>query len=1013
WLKQLGLPEYEAAFRANAIDLQVLPDLAETDLEKLGVLLGHRKRMLRAIAGLEGPGPAVPPLPAPDEPGLPAEGAQRRQLIVMFCDLVGSTPLSSRLDPEDLRDVIATYHKTVTAIVDSFDGFVARYIGDGVLVYFGYPRAHEEAAERALRAALAVIDAVARLETAGERVRVRVGIATGLVVVGSLVDGGGGSEHHVVGETPNLAARLQTVAEPNTVLIDAGTRQLVGELFEYRDLGRVELKGFAPPLQVWQVVRPGTIASRFEALRAASATTLVGRDDEIALLVHNWRRAKAGKGQVVLICGEPGIGKSRLTAALQSRLAEDAHTQFRLFCSPHHRDSTLYPFINKLERVIGLEAGDTPEVKLDKLEAALRRTDADSGEAIGLFAELLDLPDTGRHPRPTLDPQQRRQATLAAFVRQVEMLTSDQPMLGVFEDAQWSDATSLELLGILITRIERLPVLLVITFRPEFTPPWATLAHVSLLPLNRLSPSQTTALATHIAGDKALPPEIIERIVERTDGIPLFVEELTKTLVESGQLRKAEGAYVLDSPLPHLAIPTTLHASLLARLDRLNAAKRLAQVAAALGRVFSYDLLAAVANVPEPALTGALDQLVEAELLFRHGLPPRVGFTFKHALVRDAAYSTLLRRERQQLHARIAKVLAQEALDASETQPEILAHHYTEAGLVEPAVTHWRRAGERAMRRWANVEAVQHFTRAIELLPALPEGAERNRLEFGLNAGLGDAMGEIKGYNAPEVQEVYSRAQAVLDDGAALQHQLFVWNGRFNVAWVSAEHKGARRIAEQCLELASRLQQPKALALAHRIMGQTGWAEGRFAEARDHVEECLAISRSSQLAKDQSRAFVLDVLVPAWSYLSRLLWVLGYPRQAEAAGRKAVQMAREIGQPNRLAFALHSELQRRGLFEADNASSLPLADEIVAYCEQNGVALYPAWTRFYHGVAAARDADPRPGIAIMRQVREALQRDKVGLFAPLHFYHIAAAHGRCGECETALGVLDEGVRTVE
>ena len=592
WLRELALPEYEAVFRANAVDLQVLPELTETDLEKLGVLLGHRKRMLRAIAGFEVPSPPISSHPAQVEPALPQHGAQRRQLTVIFCDLVGSTPLSARLDPEDLRDLIANYHKTVTAIVDSYGGFVARYVGDGLLVYFGYPRAHEEAAERALRAALAVADAVPLLEAAGERVRIRVGIATGLVVVGDLVDGSG-SGHEVVGETPNLAARLQMEAEPNTVLIDAGTRQLVGELFEYRGLGRIEIKGFARPVQIWQVVRPGVIASRFEALRAASTTPLVGRDDEIELLVRNWRRAKAGDGRVVLICGEPGIGKSKLTAALQDRLTKEPHTRFQLFCSPHHRDSALYPFVNQIERAAGLEPGDTIEAKLDKLEAALRHADGGSGEAIGLFAELLDLPDTGRYPRSTLDPQQRRQSTLAAFVRQLETLAHRQPMLAVFEDAHWSDATSLELLDMMIERTKRLPILVLITFRPEFVPPWAGLAHVSLVLLNRLGSSQTAALATHIAGDKPLPAEIIDRIVERTDGIPLFVEELTKTLVEGDLLRQADDAYVLDTPLTSLAIPTSLQASLLARLDRLNTAKRLAQVAAALGRAFSYDLLAA------------------------------------------------------------------------------------------------------------------------------------------------------------------------------------------------------------------------------------------------------------------------------------------------------------------------------------------------------------------------------------------------------------------------------------
>jgi class 3 adenylate cyclase/tetratricopeptide (TPR) repeat protein len=1016
WLAGLGLQEYEETFRANAVDLEVLPELAEHDLEKLGVLLGHRKRMLRAIAELTPPGGAAPVSLAPPAEGdrfaLPPEGAQRRQLTVMFCDLVGSTPLSLRLDPEDLRDVITAYHQRVAAIVEEADGYVARYMGDGVLVYFGYPRAHEDSAERALRAALAIADAVPRLDTAGERLDVRIGIATGLVVVGDLVGIGAGGEHQVVGDTPNLAARLQSLAAPNTALIDAATRQLVGEMFECRELGAVEVRGFGQPVPLWQVVRPHASASRFDGLRAAASTSLIGRDDEVEALGRLWERVKIGEGRVVLICGEPGIGKSRMTAALTEKIAAGPYTRLRFFCSPHHSDSSLHPFINQVQRAAAFDADDSAEAKLDKLEAALQVSDPGSPETAGLFAELLDLP-SARYPPVTADPRLRRQLTLAAFARQLEGLTRERPLLAVFEDAQWSDATSLELLDMVIERVARLPVMLLITFRPEFEPPWAGLAHVTMLLLNRLSSQQTARLAMGVAGNRTLPAEIVDSIIERTDGIPLFVEELTKTLLEGGLLREEAGAYVLDGPLPPLAIPTSLQGSLLARLDRLNATKRLAQIAAALGRAFSYDLLAAVANWSEPMLNDALDQLAETELVFRRGTPPRANFTFKHALIRDAAYSTLLRRERQQLHARIAQVLTEQFRDTSEAQPEILAHHFTEAGLAEPAITHWREAGERSLRRWAQVEAVKHLTRGIDLIPLLPAGSERNRLELGLHAALGPAMRAIKGHAAPETQQAFARAQALLDERVTLAEQLSVLHGRYAAYFVLAQHAAGREVAEQSLDLAARQPQPEAAALAHRLMGEMSWATGRFVEARDHLEQCLAVSLSAQGAGRSDRAFVEDHGVVAYGFLSCTLWILGYPQQGTEAGRRSVAMARELGQPSALAFALFAELAARGLFEFDHEAAGPLAAEIIAHCQQHSLPLYPGWSRFYQGVALARQKDPRAGIAIMHEVREAMHRNKIALYESNHRYHLASAYARCGDHAAALGLLDDGIRAIE
>jgi class 3 adenylate cyclase len=668
WLHGLGLERYEQAFRENEIDWDALPRLTAEDLKDLGVVLGgHRRKFLEAIAALGGAVPvAAATVASPDVPA-PVD-AERRQLTVMFCDLVGSTALSARLDPEDLREVIAAYHRAVAEIVARFDGFVAKYMGDGVLVYFGYPRAHEDDAERAVRAGLGVIDVVGRLDVKSTKLQARVGIATGLVVVGDLIGEGSAQEQSVVGETPNIAARLQGLAGPDAVVIAMGTRRLVGDLFEYRDLGAAEVKGIATPVPAWQVLRPSVLASRFEALRGAALSPLVGRDEEIDLLLRRWTRAKAGDGQIVLISGEPGIGKSRLIAALEERLHAEPHLRLRYFCSPYHQDSALFPFIDQLGRASGFARNDPPAAKVEKLVALLALA-APPEEDVAFLADLLSLPASERHPLPSLSPQRKKERTLEALIRQLEGLARRQPVVMIFEDAHWIDPTSRELLDLTIEHVRNLSVLLIVTFRPEFQPSWTGQPQVTMLALNRLDRHGRTVLIEQIAGDKALPDEVIGRIADRTDGVPLFVEELTKSVLESG--------------VPLAGIPTTLHDSLMARLDRLATVRLVAQIGAAIGREFSYPLLRAVSRLPEDELEGALARLAASELLFQRGTPPDAVYSFKHALVQDAAHSSLLRSTRQQLHERIAEALAAHFPDLMENQPELLAQHYAEAGLIE------------------------------------------------------------------------------------------------------------------------------------------------------------------------------------------------------------------------------------------------------------------------------------------------------------------------------------------
>jgi predicted ATPase len=620
-------------------------------------------------------------------------------------------------------------------------------MGDGVLVYFGYPQAHEDDAERAVRAGLACIDAVGRLNVKSVKLQARVGIATGLVVVGDLIGEGSAQERSVVGETPNLAARLQALAEPNAVVIAASTRRLVGNLFEYRDLGGVEVKGIVAPVQAWQVLRPSAVASRFEALHGSALGPLVGRDEEIDLLLRRWARAKAGDGQVVLISGEPGIGKSRIAAALEERLPADPHLRFRYSCSPYHQDSALFPFVDQLGRRAGFLLEDPPAVKLEKLGTLLARA-APPDEDVALIADLLSLPASERHPLPDLSPQRKKERTLGALLRQLEGLSRQQPVVAVFEDAHWIDPTSRELLDLTVERVRGLPVLLVVTFRPEFQPPWTGQPQVTVLALNRLDRGNQTALIGQIAGGKVLPDEVVHQIIDRTDGVPLFIEELTKSVLEGGLLREEADRYVLDRAVSPFAIPTSLHDSLMARLDRLASVRLVAQIGAAIGREFSYSLLHAVSRFPEDELQSALDRLVASELVFQRGTPPDAVYSFKHSLVQDAAHGSLLRSSRRELHAQIADALETHFPELMDSQPELLAQHFAEAGIVEKSVAYWGKAGHRSTVRSTIAEAVAQFQKGLDQLSFLPANRERQRQELEFSSDLATALLVVKGFAA-------------------------------------------------------------------------------------------------------------------------------------------------------------------------------------------------------------------------------------------------------------------------
>jgi predicted ATPase len=590
-----------------------------------------------------------------------------------------------------------------------------------------------------------------------------------LAIVGDVIGEGSALEQSVVGETPNLAARLQALAEPDAVVIAAGTRRLVGDLFEYRDLGAVEVKGIAEPVPTWQVLRSSAVASRFEALRGSVLSPLVGRGEEIDLLLRRWARVKSGDGQVVLVSGEPGLGKSRLTAELEERLQSQPHVLLRYFCSPFHQDSALYPFIDQLGRASWFAHDDPPAAKLEKLEALLARA-ALSDEDVAFIADLMSLPASERHPLPNLSPQRKKENTLEALIRQLEVLASRRPVIMIFEDAHWIDPTSRELLELLVERIRSLPVLLIVTFRPELQSPWIGQPQVTMLALNRLDQHDRTALVDQIAGGKALPSEVIDQIIGRTDGVPLFIEELTKSVLESGLLREQSDRYVLDGALPPLAIPTSLNDSLMARLDRLASVRLVAQTGAAIGREFSYALLRAVSPLPDDELQTALARLVASELVFQRGTPPDAVYSFKHALVQDAAHSSLLRSTRQQLHAQIAEALETHSPELIDTQPERFAQHYAEAGQIEKSVVYWVKAGQRSAARSAMMEAAAQLQKGLDQLPLLPDSLERQQKELELRSGLGAALMIVKGYAAPATGDNYARARELWEQLVSLRH---------------------------------------------------------------------------------------------------------------------------------------------------------------------------------------------------------------------------------------------------
>ena len=963
WLRDLGLQQYDALFRENDIGAEILSDLTDADLEKIGVSLGHRKRLLKAVAALARPAAALPaatPIPPV------ADAAERRQLTVMFCDLAGSTALSARLDPEDMREVIRAYQDACSGAVARYDGFVAKFMGDGVLAYFGFPRAHEDDAERAVRAGLDIAAVVAKLETrANEKLGVRIGIATGIVVVGDLVGQGSAQEQAVVGETPNLAARLQVLAEPGVVVIAESTRRLLGGAFDLEPLGPRALKGFDAPVPAWAVLREAENVSRFEASRSQRLTPFVGREHEVALLLDRWRDASEGEGQVALISGEAGIGKSRILAALRERIGDEPYVRVRYHCSPHYINDAFYPISSQIWHAAGFVSGEPAAARLDKLEAIIARSGLEPIDVAPFLAALLSVPFEGRYPALEMAPSEQKERTIAALMAVLEGLTREGPVLALLEDAHWIDPTSLDVFARLVDRLANLRALLVITFRPEFTAPWVGRAHVASLQLSRLGRRQALAMVAGVAG-KALPVEVLDEIVAKTDGVPLFVEELAKTVLESGLLREQNGAYVLDRALTPLAIPSTLHDSLMERLDRLAPVKETAQVAAAIGREFSYRLLEAISPIQGVELQDALAQLMAAELIHGRGAPPDATYVFKHALVQDTAYGSLLRSRRQRIHADIARALEEKFADQVAAAPATVARHCTEAGLADPAARYWLAAGELALSRSAYAEADRYVDAGLALIPRLPRGTDTQSLELALHVARATALSPLKAYTAPETVAAFSAAKRLLDAGVGDNSQrFFVLIGLFMTPYIAARLNSALALAREFVEAAERQEETYYLVASYRLLASMQIAMGHNREALKNLQRALQL-RDPSRQKPIGFRFSID---PGLSALCSKIWVLsslGLYDQAARVRELARAELRDHKIPGAIALYMQLALAWPELMYGDFGTAERYAAEHVAFCVEKKVEQFRLWGGNYQASARAMREPTEENVAALR-----------------------------------------------
>jgi class 3 adenylate cyclase/predicted ATPase len=936
-------------------------------------------------------------------------GAERRQLTILFCDLVTSTQLSTQLDPEALREVIYAYHTRSVAVIERFGGHIAQFLGDGLLVYFGYPAAHEDDPRRAVCAGLELIETIQRIPAATTRLQARVGIHTGLVVVG---DVGGGARHErlAIGEPPNLAARLQGVAAPGTVVISAATQRLVAGWFDLQDRGEIVLAGFARPVAVHRVVRE-TTGSRLDVTASSRLTPLVGRKSEVAFLEERWAQVKDGLGQVVLVSGEAGIGKSRLIQVLKTHLTDERHFELECRCSAYTQHSALYPVVDLLRRVLELRDDDAPETKQRKLEQALQSVGSSQPEIISLLASLLSIPLDERYPELIISPDERKERTFEALLSLLLAATTRQPVLLVVEDIHWADPSTFEFIDVLIGQVPAVRLLTILVYRPDFRPRWDFRDYLTQLTLTRLTAREAEIMVANVAGDKRLPRDVLEHVVTKTDGVPLFVEELTKMVLESDWLQEREASYELAAPLPSLAIPATLSDSLMARLDRLATAKPVAQLGAVIGRQFSYALLRAVSALDEDTLRLALGRLVAAQMLYQRGVLPQTIYMFKHALIQEAAYQSLLKSVRQQYHQRIAEVMSTEFRDAMATQPELVAHHFEYAGLVDQAIPYWLQSGQQAVERSANAEAIRHLSKGLEVLHTLPTTGERLRQELTFLVTLGAPLFMLKGHASPEVEHLYSRAlelaRRVGDNGQCFAALMGL--ARFYIA--AGQLRMAQHVREQSLVLADVANDPILQREARLMLGTTLYYLGELDAARSYLEQGLALPGPPQeLVTTFSRGTHPETFSRA--HLAWTLWTMGYPDRALRTVLEAVEMARKLAHPYSLAHALHFATALYH-WRREAQATQTCAEETLILSGAQGFDRWTAGCRMMRGWALAEQGAVAEGLVELEQGLAAWRIRAGALGLPDYLPMLADVYAKSGQIQAAHDAIAEGLALIE
>jgi len=978
------------------------------DTQTVSTQLGQR---LRQPAAQQPPFLQVTPLPT-----APPPDAERRQLTVMFCDLVDSTKLSGQLDPEEYRDVVRAYQSACTEVIRRYDGYIAQLLGDGLLVYFGYPHAHEDDAQRAVRTGLGILAAMGDLNTAlqhakGIQLALRLGLHTGLVVVGEM-GGAGRQEQLALGEVPNVCSRIEGLAAPNTIAVSEATYRLIQGYFEYQDLGVQTLRGVAEPITVYQILRESGATSRLDVAEPRGLTPLVGRESEVTLLLERWEQVKAGQGQVMLLSGEPGIGKSRLVQTLKNHVVHEPHTRWECRSLSYYQNTALYPLMDLFQRTLQWQHDETPDEKLGKLEQPLRQYRLPLEETVPLFAPLLSLPiPEDRYPPLHLSPQRQRQKTLETIVAILLELAEHQPVLFILEDLHWTDPTTLELLNLLIEQTPTASMLVLLTCRPHFQPAWHHRSYLTEIPVNRVSHAQVEQIVAGISDGKTLPAEVLQQIIAKTDGVPLFVEEMTKAILESGQLKALDGHYELVGALSTLTIPATLQDSLMARLDRLVTAKGIAQIGAIIGRQFAYDLLQAVSQVDEMMLQHELGRLVEAEIVYQRGLPPQAYYFFKHALIRDSAYESLLKSTRQHYHQRIAQVLETQFPETAETQPELVAHHYTEAGLTEKAVHYWYHAGQGTAKRSAHAEAIAHLRTGLELLKIVPETPERVQREVDLLIAIGASLNATKGQAAPEVEQTYSRARHLcqhLDD----PHQLFpVLRGLWQYYNSRAELQTAHTLGEQLLTLAQQAQDTVLHLAAHRALGATLFFLGELASAHTHFTQGIALYDAQQ---HRASAFLYGENAGVLSHIcdARALWFMGYPDQGLVRSQEAIILAQQSTHSVSLSFTLSTAAIFHS-FRREVRCTQECADGVTRLAQEQGFPHWMAIGAMLRGWALAHQGQAKEGIAQITEGLTASRGTGTETLRPYFLSLLAEAYGIIGQPEAGLTALTEALTHVE